>query len=162
MFAQSAAINSCLIKAGSDQLETPSHILFIVRRARRIPSGWRIKMDVKNSRFSVATVLSFPQVLRNDEQLLHTVLNNMSQGVLLFDSELRLVICNQRYIEMYGLSPENVKPGCTLLDLLDSRARAGTFSGNPADYVASLVECIAEGKTFTNTTKLSDGRVIAL
>ena len=31
-------------------------------------------MDVKNSRFSVATVLSFPQVSRNDGQLLHTVL----------------------------------------------------------------------------------------
>jgi diguanylate cyclase (GGDEF)-like protein len=119
-------------------------------------------MDVKKSRFSVANVLSFPQISRNDERLLHTVLNNMSQGVLLFDSELRLVICNQRYIEMYGLSQDSVKPGCTLLDLLNSRAQAGTFSGNPADYVASLVECIAEGKTFSNATKLSDGRVIAL
>ena len=119
-------------------------------------------MDVKKNRFSVANVLSFPKISRNDEQLLHTVLNNMSQGVLLFDSELRLVICNQRYTEMYGLSQDNVRPGCTLLDLLNSRAQAGTFSGSPADYVASLVECIAEGKTFSNTTKLSDGRVIAL
>ena len=119
-------------------------------------------MDVKKNRFSVANVLSFPKISRNDEQLLHTVLNNMSQGVLLFDSDLRLVICNQRYIEMYGLSQENVKPGCTLLDLLNSRVQAGTFSGDPADYVASLVECIAEGKTFSNTTKLSDGRIIAL
>jgi diguanylate cyclase (GGDEF)-like protein len=119
-------------------------------------------MDVKKNRFSVANVLSFPKISRNDEQLLHTVLNNMSQGVLLFDSGLRLVICNQRYIEMYGLSQDKVKPGCTLLDLLNSRAQAGTFSGDPADYVASLVECIAEGKTFSNMTKLSDGRVIAL
>jgi diguanylate cyclase (GGDEF)-like protein len=119
-------------------------------------------MDVKKNRFSVANVLSFPKISRNDAQLLHTVLNNMSQGVLLFDSGLRLVICNQRYIEMYGLSQDKVKPGCTLLDLLNSRAQAGTFSGDPADYVASLVECIAEGKTFSNMTKLSDGRVIAL
>ena len=52
-------------------------------------------MDVKKNRFSVANVLSFPKISRNDEQLLHTVLNNMSQGVLLFDSGLRLVICNQ-------------------------------------------------------------------
>ena len=81
-------------------------------------------MDVKKNRFSVANVLSFPKISRNDEQLLHTVLNNMSQGVLLFDSELRLVICNQRYIEMYGLSQDKVKPGCTLLDLLNSRAQA--------------------------------------
>jgi hypothetical protein len=51
-------------------------------------------MDVKIGRISDANVLAFPNVSRNDGQLLHTVLNNMSQGVLLFDSELKLVICN--------------------------------------------------------------------
>ena len=119
-------------------------------------------MDVKNSRFSVATVLSFPQVSRNDGQLLHTVLNNMSQGVLLFDSELKLVICNQRYIEMYGLSQESIKPGCTLRDLLNIRTQVGTFSGDPVDYVARLEKCIVDGEIFSNTTKLADGRVISL
>jgi diguanylate cyclase (GGDEF)-like protein len=119
-------------------------------------------MDAKITLFSDATILTFPHVLRNDGQLLHTVLNNLSQGVLLFDTDLRLVICNQRYIEMYGLSQDNVKPGCTLLDLLNSRARAGTFSGDPADYVVSLVECIATGKTFSSTSKLADGRIISL
>jgi len=63
-------------------------------------------MDAKIGRFSAANILSFPNVPRNDGQLLHTVLNNMSQGILLFDSELKLVICNQRYIEMYGLARE--------------------------------------------------------
>ena len=119
-------------------------------------------MDVKNSLSSVATVLSFPQVSRNDGQLLHTVLNNMSQGVLLFDSELKLVICNQRYIEMYGLSQESVKPGCTLRDLLNSRMQVGTFSDDPVDYVSRLEECIVDGKIFSKTTILADGRVISL
>jgi len=51
-----------------------------------------------------------------DQQLLlDTVLNNMSQGVLMFDPETRMVFCNQRYIEMYGLSADVVQPGCTLL-----------------------------------------------
>jgi diguanylate cyclase (GGDEF)-like protein len=119
-------------------------------------------MDAKIGRFSVANILSFPHVSRNDGQLLHTVLNNMSQGVLLFDSELKLVVCNQRYIEMYGLSQESVTPGCTLHDLLNSRIQVGTFSGDPVDYVARLEECIIEGKVFSNTTKLTDGRVISL
>ena len=43
----------------------------------------------------------------------HRAVNNMTQGLLLFDSSQRLVVCNQRYIEMYGLSTEVVKPGCT-------------------------------------------------
>jgi PAS domain-containing protein len=54
-----------------------------------------------------------------DQQLLlDTVLNNMSQGVLMFDPDTRMVFCNQRYIEMYGLSDAVVQPGCTLRDLL--------------------------------------------
>src|SRR5262245_32975759 len=35
-------------------------------------------------------------------------INNMSQGLLLFDPNDRLVICNKRYIEMYGLKPDQV------------------------------------------------------
>ena len=34
------------------------------------------------------------------------------QGLTLFDHSMRLVICNQRYIEMYGLSPDKAIPGC--------------------------------------------------
>jgi PAS domain-containing protein len=63
----------------------------------------------------------------NKALLLDTVLNNMSQGVLMFDSETRLVFCNQRYIEMYKLSPDVAKPGCSLRDLLNYRIAVGTF-----------------------------------
>ena len=119
-------------------------------------------MDAKIGRFSAANILSFPNVPRNDGQLLHTVLNNMSQGILLFDSELKLVICNQRYIEMYGLAREAVKPGCSLRDLLDSRIKVGTFSDDPVDYIAKLAKRIAEGKVFSSTSKLADGRIVSL
>ena len=119
-------------------------------------------MDIKTDRVSDANVLSFPHVSRNDGQLLHTVLANMSQGVLLFDLELKLVICNQRYIDMYGLSNEIVQPGCTLRDLLNNRIQVGTFSGDPVDYVARLEECIVEGQVFSKTTKIADGRIISL
>jgi predicted signal transduction protein with EAL and GGDEF domain len=119
-------------------------------------------MDPKTGRFSAANILSFPNVSRNDGQLLHTVLNNMSQGILLFDPELKLVICNQRYIEMYGLSQETVKPGCSLRDLLNSRIKVGTFSDDPVDYIAKLAKRMAEGKGFGSTSKLADGRIVSL
>ena len=53
------------------------------------------------------------QRLTQEKQRLDTAVNNMTQGPLLFDSSQRLVVCNQRYIEMYGLSTEVVEPGCT-------------------------------------------------
>ena len=105
-----------------------------------------------------AEVLQFPHISRHDEAMLHTVLNNMSQGVLMFDSETRLIFCNQRYIEMYGLSEEAAKPGCFLRDLLAQRALAGTFVGDPGDYVERLKEGMAQGATHSYTLNLPDGR----
>ena len=44
--------------------------------------------------------------LRAQNLRFDAALSNMSQALLMFDSAARLVICNQRYIEMYGLSPD--------------------------------------------------------
>ena len=96
------------------------------------------------------------------ELLLDMVLNNMSQGVLMFDSETRLLFCNHRYIEMYGLSPEVANPGCTLRDLLNRREEVGTFSGNPEEYTLKLLQSIAGGRTSCDILKLGDGRAFCV
>ncbi len=89
-------------------------------------------------------------------------LNNMSQALLMFDSSARLVICNHRYLEMYGLSPDAVKPGCTLRELLDYRAKSGTFSDDPDQYIERLQTMIAQGKGATSLVDLPDGRTIII
>ena len=64
----------------------------------------------------------------------------------MFNSSGRLVICNQRYLEMYALSPEIVKPGYTFRELLDYRiARGNNFnSTDPEQYIADLQTAIAQ------------------
>jgi diguanylate cyclase (GGDEF)-like protein/PAS domain S-box-containing protein len=119
-------------------------------------------MDSKRHQFSSAEILSFPHISRKDEQLLHTVLNNMSQGVAMFDADARLVFCNRRYVEMHGLSFEVAKPGSTLRDLLHHSAKAGTFPNNPEDHIARLMEGVAEGMTVSNTLHLNDGRTFLI
>jgi PAS domain-containing protein len=76
------------------------------------------------------------QKLRQSQRLealekprLDIALDNMTQGLLLFDASERLVVCNRRYIEMYGLSPDLVKPGCSLRDLIAHRKQNGSFEG---------------------------------
>src|SRR5262249_48577940 len=59
--------------------------------------------------------------LREKDAQLTTALNNMAQGLVMFDSQKRLIVHNSRYIEMYGPSPEIVKSGCTKKDLLHPR-----------------------------------------
>ena len=99
---------------------------------------------------------------REHNFLLDTALNNMSQGLCMFDAQARLVICNGRYIDMYGLSAEVAKPGCTLRDLLRHRIERGSFSGDPDAYSANLQEAIARGQTTKTMVESKDGRIVAL
>ncbi len=100
--------------------------------------------------------------LRAQNLRFDAALSHMSQALLMFDSGARLVICNQRYIEMYGLSPDLIKPGRTVRELLDYRAKSGTFSDDPDQYIERLQTAIAQGKRLSFLSELPDGRTIAI
>jgi methyl-accepting chemotaxis protein len=83
---------------------------------------------------------------RKQNARLVTALNNMSEGLCMFDGSTRLVLCNDRYIELYGLPPEVAKPGVTLRELLEHRIRAGAFAGDPDDYIADTLRRMKDGQ----------------
>src|SRR5271170_1865886 len=89
-------------------------------------------------------------------------LNNMTQGLCMFDGAARLVLCNVRYIEMRLLRREQLRGGMPLRELLILRTEKGTFSGDPDRYVAECLKQVAERRTESRTIKFQDGRVIAL
>lgn len=115
--------------------------------------------------FFIALILQIQsrQKLETQKLQLDAALTNMSQGLLMFDSSERIVVCNSRYIEMYRLSSQVVKPGCSLRELLKHRVAAGSFlSEDPDRYLSELRALLAQGKTVSRTTELTDGRVIAV
>jgi len=87
-------------------------------------------------------------------------LDNMSQGLCMFDGSERLVVCNQRYLEMYALSREVVRPGITLLELLQARIAAGSFARKAEDYRRELLASIADGKTNSLEVTTAEGHTI--
>src|SRR5450759_592975 len=58
---------------------------------------------------------------------LNAALNNMSQGLVMFDSSARLVVCNKRYLDMFSLSPDIVRFGSSLREVLDQRVETGAL-----------------------------------
>ena len=96
------------------------------------------------------------------EQKLHldSAINNMSQGLLMFDSSKRIVIVNQQYLEMYGLSAEMARPGCTLRELLSLRKENGSFAGDVDAYCVDLEARLAEGKTTSQILETPQGRAV--
>src|SRR5262249_2006552 len=93
-----------------------------------------------------------------EKQRLDTAVNYMTQGLLLFDSSQRLVICNQRYIEMYGLSPDVIKPGCSFAEVVAHPKQTGPFTGNVDHYVERVLCDIGQRNAMVIDTP--DGRSI--
>jgi diguanylate cyclase (GGDEF)-like protein len=118
-----------------------------------------------------ARVVSFPGTTRleratmdegRERQLLDMVLNNMSQGVSMFDADMRLVFCNQGYIEMYGLSSDIGSHGCTLRDLVNHGVATGSLTVGPDEYIEKLVGDLAKGKTCSEIIKGKDCRILSI
>ncbi|OSI51910.1 bifunctional diguanylate cyclase/phosphodiesterase [Bradyrhizobium canariense] len=95
-----------------------------------------------------------------EKQRLDRAVNNMTQGLLLFDASQQLVICNQRYIEMYGLSAEIVRPGCSFHDIIAHRKATGSFTGDADQYVARVLRDVHVRNSMVVET--SDGRSIQI
>ncbi|WP_338827315.1 bifunctional diguanylate cyclase/phosphodiesterase [Bradyrhizobium sp. 27S5] len=99
--------------------------------------------------------------LSEQSQQLDTAINTMTQGLLLFDDSARLVICNQQYIDMFGLSPDIAKPGCHLRDLILHRQATGSFVGDVDAYCARFINPDSD-KVQDAVITIPDGRSIHL
>ncbi len=102
------------------------------------------------------------QNLGGEKARLDAALNNMIQGLCMFDAQNRLLVWNERYRAMYNIDPKRIWRGCTIRDLLDARIAAGMFPLDPERYDRELRVALKQGKTFTLNIELADGRTIAV
>jgi methyl-accepting chemotaxis protein len=107
---------------------------------------------------AVTGVLYRRRQTRNSRMI--DALDNMSQGLCMFDARTRIVVVNRRYIDMYALSPQIVKPGCTLKELIRHREDTGLFTGDVDRYCQQIVENMRAGKSGSIYVQASDGRIV--
>ena len=98
------------------------------------------------------------QRLESEKHRLDTALNNMTQGLVLYDASARVVIYNQRYIDMYGLSTDIVKPGCHFYDLIQHRKDTGSYDGDVHEFCSNIMQNVALGKISSTVMEGGDGR----
>jgi diguanylate cyclase (GGDEF)-like protein len=110
---------------------------------------------------SLAGAFADRRIQERDLQLI-TAVNNMSHGIVMFDANERLVVCNHRYIDMYGLSRDIAKPGVTLRELVSYRKTKGTLNRDIEEYRTALLSSIAKGEVTSWVAESSDGRAIAV
>jgi diguanylate cyclase (GGDEF)-like protein len=94
---------------------------------------------------------------------LDAALNNMVQGLAMFNAEHKLVLCNERYTQIYGLTAEQVKPNTTLRQIIDYQIANGLLAGNSSDeMLASMLRRRDDRKFGELYNQLNDGRCIAI
>ncbi len=98
--------------------------------------------------------------LQRANRHIDAALHNMSQGLCMFDGDGRLLICNERHIRMYNLSANVIKPGCTLLEMIEHRRQRGVFKGSPTEYDVKIRTAARNKEKISVTVDLPDGRII--
>ena len=65
-----------------------------------------------------------------------TALANMAQGLVMFDRDQRLVLCNAQYMALFKLPPELGRPGTPMADILAcSFKQQSVEAGDTATYI---------------------------
>jgi len=98
------------------------------------------------------------QRLEAERLRLDTAINNMSQGLILYDADGYIVTCNRRYADMFGLSHDVIKPGCHIHEAMYHRKERNAFSGDVEEFCADVMRGVAEGKIATKLHQLPNGR----
>jgi diguanylate cyclase (GGDEF)-like protein len=92
-----------------------------------------------------------------------TAINNMSQGLCFFDANHRLIVCNDRYVEMYDLPRDRVGPGTPLTEIVDLRFEAGSFPEMSRDeYLHWRTNVAISNEPTDSVVELKNGRTFKI
>lgn len=93
------------------------------------------------------------QLRRN--AFISSAMNNLNQGVVMTDAQSRVIFCNDRYLEIYGLTRTDIRASMNGRELLELRRRRGVLGGASDD---EFYEKAASPNGLI--TELPDGRAI--
>jgi diguanylate cyclase (GGDEF)-like protein len=148
-----------LIQAGQKQdYEPPDGRSISVKRKLLPGGGWvATHEDISEQKRSEQLLAEKAAELERMNVRFDAALNNMSQGLCMFDADQKVVVSNARYGEIYHLSRDQIKPGTSLRRILECRREKGTnFGVSPETYLRQNV------RTAKEVQELADGRVVAI
>ncbi|WP_183044152.1 bifunctional diguanylate cyclase/phosphodiesterase [Pseudorhodoplanes sinuspersici] len=91
-----------------------------------------------------------------------TAIDNMLQGLVMFDADGKLVVCNKRFIELYNLPAGAMRPGLTLRQVMELRKKTGSMPADIDTHVALVRKSMEAGQTRTQIVDFPDGRTFCI
>lgn len=100
--------------------------------------------------------------IRQQRQQLDVALNNMANGLCMFDEQFRLLVCNARYLELMRLSPDRIKPGVTLREILQHNVDVGNLPAPAETHYEGYLRELNQHGAVAFERVLLDGRTMAI
>jgi diguanylate cyclase (GGDEF)-like protein len=150
-------IDACLNLPTQTQLLQDGRTVFI--RRNRIPEGGWIATheDITELKRHQDMLVAQTAELEEMNARFEAAINNMSQGVCLYDADQKIVVSNRRYAEIYHLLLDQIRPGTSLREVLEYRRQQGTcFKLSPDDYIGINIKQPKE------IQELADGRIVSI
>ena len=119
------------------------------------------RADITHMKERETDLLRLTRDLHSRNAMFDILLDNMSQGLCLFDANQRVVFANHRYADIYGLKAEHITPGTSLEEILEARLATGVYGDiDPKKYVEDGVSSFRQ--RVSQVLTLADGRSIAV
>jgi len=100
--------------------------------------------------------------LRQSNLLLDAALENMSQGLCLYDAQDRLEVFNRRFLEIFKLPPDQVKTGINYKEVLSSSIAVNNHPGKTVEQLlAEQAEFLRDRIAKPHLYELNNGRVVS-
>ncbi len=152
-------VSRCVTTGGVDLpeelLERPDEIGQLARRYKCLME------DLAQARLELEARSEAEIQKRNSR--LDAALNNMSQGLCLFDRDFNLIICNDRFIEMYRLDPSVAEHGTSLERIVRAMIGTGAFRDATVAMLLDRYQRAAfMGRESTLQDDLSNGQTISI
>jgi signal transduction histidine kinase len=138
---------------------------WVLINERRTADGGVVKVraDISEIKEREFDILRVSQQLHSRNVHFDSALNNMVQGLCMFDRQQRLIVCNRRYLDMYGFSGDIVKPGIKLNEIMNYSISLGNYTDDEAQRALSERRSPTSLKQrATIKQRLRDGRTIAV
>jgi PAS domain S-box-containing protein len=132
------------------------------RQQDRLTAAHAKVAEASNSQALAEAEMIRQRDLATQSALFHAAVENMPQGLCMFDASQRLIVCNELYSQMYGLTRDQTKQGTTLKSILEARAAAGHSPKDAAAYIEQRLRWVRDGQPYYVEDELRDGRIIAV
>jgi signal transduction histidine kinase len=121
------------------------------------------RSDITELKLREIEMLRISQQLHARNLQFDTALSNMVQGLCMFDKDQKLIVVNKCYLEIYGFSPDVVKPGISLRELMQYSVSLGNYTAEEAEKaLAERNDPSQLSRRSVIKQRLKDGRIIAV